>query len=148
MEAIWEWGIGVIVWLQQFRGPALDTLFNFFTLLGDEEFYLLLLPLLVWSVDFAWGARVGFIFLFSAFINSILKDGFADPRPYERNPGVKIGDAEGYGLPSGHAQLSAAVWGSLGLGAGRAWVWIAAAVMAGLGWPFRVSLARDFPTAC
>ena len=115
MEAIWQWGIGLIISLQQFRGPALDTLFNFFTLLGDEEFYLLLLPLLVWSVDFAWGARVGFIFLFSAFINSILKDGFAHPRPYERNPAVKIGDAEGYGLPSGHAQLSAAVWGTLGL---------------------------------
>src|SRR3990172_4824837 len=80
MEAIWQWGIGLIISLQQFRGPALDTLFNFFTLLGDEEFYLLLLPLLVWSVDFAWGARVGFIFLFSAFINSILKDGFAHPR--------------------------------------------------------------------
>src|SRR3970282_886468 len=131
MEAIWEWGIGVIVWLQQFRGPALDTLFNFFTLLGDEEFYLLLLPRHVVSVDFAWGARVGFIFLFSAFINSILKDGFAHPRPYERNPAVKIGDAEGYGLPSGHAQLSAAVWGTLGLWARRTWVWIAAAVHAG-----------------
>src|SRR3970282_138217 len=138
MEAIWEWGIGVIVWLQQFRGPALDTLFNFFTLLGDEEFYLLLLPLLVWSVDFAWGARVGFIFLLSAFVNSILKAGFAHPRPYERTPGVRIGDAEGYGLPSGHAQLSAAVWVSLGLWARRTWVWIAAAVMAGGGGPSRV----------
>src|SRR3972149_10702793 len=114
MEAIWQGGIGVIVWLQQFRGPALDTLFNFFTLLGDEEFYLLLLPLLFWSVDFAWGTRVGFIFLLSAFVNSILKDGFAHPRPYELNPAVQIGDAEGYGLPSGHAQLSPAVWGSLG----------------------------------
>src|SRR3972149_3590645 len=116
MEAIWQWGIGLIISLQQFRGPALDGLFTFFTFLGDEEFYLLLLPLLFWSVDFTWGARVGFIFLLSAFVNSILKDGFAHPRPYERNPGVKIGDAEGYGLPSGHAQLSAAVWGWRGRG--------------------------------
>ncbi len=146
MEVIWQWGIGGIISLQHFRGPALDGLFNLFTFLGDEEFYLLLLPLLFWSVDFAWGSRVGFIFLLSAFVNSIVKDGFAQPRPYELDPQVKIGDAEGFGLPSGHAQLSAAVWGTVALWARRPWVWIAAVVMTGMIGLSRIYLGVHFPT--
>ena len=146
MDAIWQWGIGLIVSLQQFRGPALDALFHFFTFLGGEEFYLILLPLLFWSVDFAWGSRVGFILLLSAFVNSILKDGFAHPRPFELNPGVKIGDAEGYGLPSEHAQLAAAVWGTLGVWARKRWVWIAAVAIAGLVGLSRIYLGVHFPT--
>jgi membrane-associated phospholipid phosphatase len=146
VEAIWQWGLGVIMLLQEVRTPALDAVFGFFSFMGEEEFYILLLPLLFWSVDFAWGARVGFIFLLSAFANSILKDAFRHPRPSDLNPGLQLGAGEGYGLPSGHAQLSAAVWGTVAVWARKTWVWAAAVALSGMIGLSRVYLGVHFPT--
>ncbi|MGH2452972.1 MAG: phosphatase PAP2 family protein [bacterium] len=146
MDAIWQWGLAVVIAVQRIFGPELDGVFRAFTFLGEEEFYLLLLPLFLWCVDFRLGARLGLIVLVSAFLNSILKDLFADPRPYELRSDVKLGGAEGYGLPSGHAQSSAAVWGSVAAWARRTWVWILSAVLAGGVGLSRIYLGVHFPT--
>ena len=74
MDAIWQWGLGLIHTIQLVHGPALDAFFKAITFLGEEEFFLILLPLVVWCVDFAVGARLAFAFLLSSYVNTGLKD--------------------------------------------------------------------------
>ncbi len=46
MEAVLQWGLGFIDIVQQMHGPILDNAFRTITVLGTEEFYLLLLTLI------------------------------------------------------------------------------------------------------
>jgi len=125
-----EWGLRVIAWFQQFS-PALDWPFRVFTFMGEEEFFLLLLPLVYWCLDRRTGARLTIAFLLCAYTNAVAKAMAALPRPPEYAPGrVKVlWDATGYGFPSGHTQSAVVVWGYLAAQARRRWVWILAAVM-------------------
>ncbi|MDR7402732.1 MAG: phosphatase PAP2 family protein [Armatimonadota bacterium] len=141
-----QWGLAVIVWLQQYRSPVLDAAMRGFTFIGDEEFYLALLPFLAWCVDFGMGMRVGAIFLLSVMVNSVLKDALMQPRPPDLKPSVKLVEADGYGLPSGHAQAAAAVWGTLGAWARTRWAWGLAATMTVLVGVSGGYLGVHFPT--
>jgi len=88
---------------------------KFFTFLGDEEFYLLIMPLLVWSVDYELGLRLGVMLMLSGSLNFFLKIGFHQPRPYWVSPKIKdlIAPMGSFGLPSGHSQNAASVFGLL-----------------------------------
>ncbi|MCK4722360.1 MAG: phospholipid phosphatase, partial [Dehalococcoidia bacterium] len=101
MEALLQWGLDLILAIQQIHGPVLDGIFRAITFMGEEEFYLILLPLLLWCVDFGLGARLGALFLLSSYLNFGLKDLLRQPRPFDLDPSVKLSSAEGYGLPSG-----------------------------------------------
>ena len=50
MEQLQELSFALILALQQ-MSPALDGVMNFFTFLGNIEFYLLIIPLIYWVVD-------------------------------------------------------------------------------------------------
>ena len=113
METTFEWGMEMILALQAAGGPAIESFFKAVTFMGEEYFYLLIVPILFWSVDAATGARVGFAFLISGYVNPILKDIFMQPRPYQINPEVSDHTVAGSGMPSGHAQSSIFVWGVL-----------------------------------
>lgn len=143
MEAVLQWGLDVITAVQ--NGPMLDSLFEFITTLGDEEFYLLLFPMLLWTIDFGFGIRLGIVYLLSAFINTALKDLFMQPRPCDLAP-VCRSDAYGYGLPSGHSQSAVVVWGILANRARRGWFWVLAVVTMLLIGFSRVYLGVHFPT--
>lgn len=146
MESIWQWGLSVIMWIQHSRAPALDAVMGWFTFMGDEEFYLLLLPFLLWCIDLGLGLRVGIIFLLSVVTNSVLKDALLQPRPFELDPSVKLAEAAGFGLPSGHAQSSTVVWGSIGAWAHNGWVWLLGISLIVLIGVSRVYLGVHFPT--
>lgn len=146
MDAVWQWGLGLIVTVQAIRGPAADALFQAISFLGEEEFYLLLFPTLLWCVDRRLGLRLGLVFLFSVYVNSIVKDVVAHPRPFELDPSVRIGEADGYGLPSGHAQAAAVIWCGLAVHYRRRWLWVAAILLAGAIGFSRVYLGVHFPT--
>lgn len=146
MEAIWQWGIDLIHTIQLVHGPTLDAIFKAITFLGEEEFFLILLPLMFWCVDFAVGARLAFVFLLSAYANTGLKDLFAHPRPFELDPTVKLHDAEGYGLPSGHSQSAVVVWGTIAVWFRKTWLWAVAVLLMVLIGFSRVYLGVHFPT--
>ncbi|ODS37226.1 MAG: hypothetical protein A7315_04300 [Candidatus Altiarchaeales archaeon WOR_SM1_79] len=97
MEDILNQGIDVIVAIQQVHGPMLDGVFRTITFMGGEEFYLLIVPLLFWCVDYKLGVRVAAIFLLSSYLNVGLKDLFQQPRPFDLNPGVQLSPAEATG---------------------------------------------------
>lgn len=117
------------------------------TFLGNEGFYLVLLPLVYWCVDKRTGARMTFLFLLSAYFNSAAKELVDQPRPFEYDSRVKpLVRAEGGGLPSGHTQHAVVVWGYLAMRFGSLWAW-ALAVLLMIGIPLsRLYLGVHFPT--
>ena len=146
MEAIWQWGLELIHTVQLVHGPVLDTIFKAITFIGEEEFFIILLPLILWCVDFAGGERVAFAFLLSPYVNTMLKDLFAHPRPFELDPVVKLHDAEGYGLPSGHSQNAVVLWGVIAAELRKTWLWIVAILLMVLIGFSRIYLGVHFPT--
>lgn len=146
MNGILDRGVSIILRLQQLH-PALDLPFIGFTLLGEEEFFMLMLPLLYWCSDRRTGARLGFIFLFSAWVNAVAKVIAGQPRPFEYDPRVlRIFAATGGGLPSGHTQSAVVVWGYLAAQFRRRWLWIVAAVFMVFIPLSRLYLGVHFPT--
>src|SRR4030042_3558272 len=113
MEPLLQWGLEVIRTIQQIQNPLLNSFFLFITSLGSGIFFLLVLPTLFWCVDYNLGMRVAVVCTISAFCNSFLKVLFSQPRPFNLEPSLGIGKAGGYGLPSGHAQGSIVLWGSI-----------------------------------
>jgi len=115
MEQIWQWGIDVIIVVQQIRSPFFDDFFRTLSFFGTLIFYMLFLPILYWCFDKKNAVRIFILFLISSWINSVMKDFINHPRPYNLNEAVKIGTTGGPGIPSGHAQQSLVVFGSLSL---------------------------------
>jgi len=146
MDRVLEWGVEVVLWFQQ-ASPQFDAFFAFFTLLGDEEFFLIALPLIYWSINRAVGVRLMIVFLASGLVNQVGKHLVAQPRPFQYDPRVEaIVDAGGYGIPSGHTQSAVVVWGFLGSVVRRAWFWAIAAVLIVLIPLSRIYLGVHFPT--
>ena len=114
------------------------------TFLGDEEFYLLALPLLYWAISRRLGVRLGVMLLVTAGLNGLLKLVFTTPRPSFLDPSLEVVEETSFGLPSGHAQNATAIWGLLAASL-RNWpVRIALIALIGLiGWS-RIHLGVHF----
>jgi len=146
VDPILEWGIEVIIAIQTIRSPALDVFFQGVTFLGDAEFYLLLAPIIIWSVNYRLGARLGILLLLSSSINEALKNLFMQPRPCEPRPDICIDQAEGYGIPSGHSQNAIVFWGVIAHWVSKAWAWVAAIILMLLIGLSRIYLGVHFPS--
>jgi membrane-associated phospholipid phosphatase len=146
MDPILEWGIEVIVAIQTVRSPALDAFFQGVTFLGNAEFYLLLAPIFIWSVNYRLGARLGILLLLSSYINAAIKNALMQPRPCEPRPEICIDQAEGYGIPSGHSQNAIVFWGVIAHWISRAWAWAAAILLMLIIGLSRIYLGVHFPT--
>ncbi len=145
MDPILDWGIHFIAELQT-NAPWLVAPARFFSFLGTEEFYLLLLPFLYWCVDVRLGLRVGVILTVSDSLNIFFKLLFHQPRPFWVSNRVRAFGVEGsYGLPSGHAQHGMAVWGTLAAAVRRRLRWLMAALIFLIGYS-RIVLGVHFPT--
>ena len=101
-------------------GRWLDFVMVAFTQLGNEMFYILVIPFLFWCVNKRIATVVGIAFLFSAAINDIAKFLFIRPRPNPENLAAGIAElnriyapVHSPGFPSGHAQSAVVFWGTL-----------------------------------
>ena len=127
-------------------GTWLEAPMRFFTFLGYENFFFLVLPLLYWSVDARVGLRVGLILVSSTALNAIFKLGFASPRPYWMSTQVQPLSMETtFGLPSAHAQNAIALWGIMAYDVRRRWAWIVAIALSFLIGLSRIYLGVHFP---
>lgn len=146
MQRMHEIEIPAILWLQQFS-PALDRIARAITFLGDEPFFLLVLPLVYWCIDRRIGARLALMLMLSGWTNGVLKSLFDLPRPAAVDHRVEeIRRARGGGLPSGHAQNTVVFWGFLAIALRKPVLWVAfaaAVVMVPLS---RLYLGVHFPS--
>jgi membrane-associated phospholipid phosphatase len=114
MDGLIQWGLGVVQWIQTFRNPAFDGFFSTINFLGEEDFYVLFLPLIFWCLHKALGIRLGAVLLCSMYLNQFLKDLFTTPRPHQYPNVWSPFKTAGYGIPSGHTQGATVFWGYLG----------------------------------
>ncbi len=119
------WGLDVILWFQSWRTPFVETLGLIFAFAGSEEFYLALLPLIYWCFDASLGRRLAALTLISFWANAWLKAWWQRPRPYFVSPEVRnVVTESSYGIPSGHAQGTTTLWGTIAWEVRRSWVTI------------------------
>ncbi len=146
MEAIFDWGVKVVLWFQQFS-PAMDMPFKAITFLGDEMFFMLLMPFIYWCIDRRTGARMIILFLCSAYVNAVVKVIAQQPRPFAYDSRVQqISTAGSGGFPSGHTQGAVVVWGYLVSVYRKTWLWILAGMLMVLIPMSRIYLGVHFPT--
>jgi membrane-associated phospholipid phosphatase len=146
MDNIISSGIEIILWIQGL-GIWLTPIMKFFTFLGNQEFYLIVAPIILWCIDSTLGFRLGLFLMISGLLNSALKIAFHGPRPYWFSNKINvIGSAENsFGVPSGHAQNAVVVWGTLAVRIKKTWFWVVAIfviLMIGIS---RLYLAVHFP---
>jgi membrane-associated phospholipid phosphatase len=140
------WGADVIVWVQSFSNDWLNAVFGALTFLGNEEFYLLLLPLIYWCVHKGIGVRLGYLSLLSAWVNDVIKYLFKIPRPASLDARIrKLAEEIGPSFPSGHAQNAVVNWGYLAYRLSKTVLWAGAVILIlGIGLS-RIVLGVHFP---
>ncbi len=130
MDVLIQNGINWIIAIQSLGG-WLEVPMQFFSFLGTQDFFFLVLPLVYWSINAQLGLRVAFILIASVTVNYCGKLWFAGPRPYWISGDVRAFSAEtSFGIPSGHAQNAVGVWGMLASGVRKRWAWVAALTLA------------------
>ena len=95
--------VELLLSLQSISSPLLDQVMRGISFLGEELFYLALLVFLYWRVSRKLSIRLAIVTLLSLYVNFLLKDFFALPRP--AGTGLRIlEETTDFSFPSGHAQ--------------------------------------------
>ncbi|MCS1408046.1 MAG: hypothetical protein M2R45_01211 [Verrucomicrobia subdivision 3 bacterium] len=123
-----------IIWFQR-TGAPVHWLLRALSEFGPSTGFGVLLSGLYWCWDYSAMSRVWFVNLTCSWLTGILKLSFHTLRPYWIEPEIKgLTHASGFGMPSGHSLVAAAVWGELGRHWHRLKVWIlCGGLIAGVG---------------
>ncbi len=127
-------------WVLPLRSEYLTPVFLFFTNLGALNAYILIILLMAWLWHQEFIDRMLPWIGVSIISNSWLKAFFTDPRPDAlfRLPDYS---ANGFGMPSGHAQLAVMFWGAVALELARTKS-SRGLIVAALGTAFMISFSR------
>ncbi len=121
MQAVREWGIDFIVFIQSFQSTGLDQFFHATTQFGGAA-YLVLVPLLIWCIAPRLGLRAALAMLVAQFIVMVMKDLFGQPRPFLVDTRILSDGEWGLSFPSGHAQGAMVYYGLIAVFVARRWV--------------------------
>jgi membrane-associated phospholipid phosphatase len=128
MDELLQAQIALILAIQSI--PGLTGIARIFTFLGEEQFFIVLLPLIYLSVNSVLGVRLAYVLLTGASVNYLAKLTFHMPRPYWINTNVQYFVEEAsYGIPSGHAQNATVVWLFLASVIRKTWFWVVAVLL-------------------
>lgn len=110
--------------IQLLSNPIMDYIFIAITMLGSSGFYFLVLPAFYWCINKRFGLKLSVILISSIYVNTIVKEVTMVQRPIGY-PGIKsifTQSAGGYSFPSGHAQGSTTLWGTLMIHYKKKWL--------------------------
>lgn len=115
--------------------------------LGEEEFFLLLLPLVYLSLDATTGVRLAVLLLLNLTVSSLCRLVLHLPHPYWIEPHVQaFATSRDYSFPASHVQSATVIWLFLATVWQRTWTWVAALLLVLLVSLARVYLGVHFPT--
>ncbi len=113
MESLRNLEIAITIFFQSMGGWIILPM-RLFTFLGQEEFFLLIMPAIFWCVDAVLGLRVGIMLMLAQSVNGFFKLAFHGPRPFWVDTRIRPYMVEtSFGIPSGHSETAASVWGLL-----------------------------------
>jgi len=139
MDFINQVEIPIVLFLQSL-GEWLKTPMLAFTFLGQEEFFMALLPFLYWCVDARLGLQFAAMTVFSNLGVNILKLSIRMPRPFWVSAEVQPWTAEtSFGMPSGHATTAGSIWGVLAVYLRKKWTTIVILILI-----FLIGISRVF----
>jgi len=145
MDSILEIGIQFILFLQGF-GDWIVSSMKLITFMGDEEFFLLITPILFWCVDTTVGIRTAVMLMLSTGIYNYGKWILRGPRPFWVSTDVRPYIFESsFGVPSGHSQNAVTVWGTIAMSFREKWLWIVSVILMFLIGMSRIVLSAHFP---
>ncbi|PYE54971.1 phosphatase PAP2 family protein [Deinococcus yavapaiensis] len=103
------------------------------TQFGSDYAFIVLMGVYIFFVNPRGARDFGVWFSLSLFTNGLLKTVLDEPRPFQVDASIASDAAKdtagGPGFPSGHAQISATIWGSMALAARNRVFWGVAAVL-------------------
>lgn len=94
--------------LQELQSRLLTIIFQVFTFLGDDEFFMLFIPVIYWTISKTSGIKLAMVLLFSSMFTFLLKDMTQLPRP-----DIGVHSLTDNTFPSGHTLTAVTVWGYL-----------------------------------
>ena len=119
----------VLIAIQKLSTPFLDGFFKAITTIGHEYAYIVILLYVYWCVDRRIGHRAAILLLFSMWLNGLVKELVASPRPSPAQGVRVLVHEESYSFPSGHAQGGVTLWGYLAWSFGSRLFWTFAVVL-------------------
>jgi membrane-associated phospholipid phosphatase len=110
-----ESGIGtdIVAWFQGLGSPVIGYILSPLHFIGGQYGYLVLLPVVYWSISKYHGKRLMILSLGTSLVSQYLKLIFARPRPFQVSPDriSPTFEQTGYGIPSGHTIFATAISG-------------------------------------
>lgn len=101
----------------------LDPVLQFFAFLGQPEFSLLIIPVIIWCINRHHGIRLLLLISISGAICEIIKILVHSPRPYWVSFEVQaLSHYPSFGFPSGHAQNAVIFFGYIAAWMRKKWV--------------------------
>jgi len=141
-------GYSAFHWVATWANPGFDVFFRIITDLGSHALYYLVCAPLFWVVDRRQASLLFLLVLISAYLNTVVKLGFATPRPdpaLARVMDLRPFEAKNPSFPSGHTQGAVVFWAFLAVWVARRWMSAVAFVMVSLVAFSRVYLGAHFP---
>jgi membrane-associated phospholipid phosphatase len=113
-------GEDIVNSLHIFAGSWLDLFMATVTQLGNQMFYVIILPIAYWTWEKKTTLKIGAVFLISAVFNDSFKELYGNPRPDParlldgiRELNLAYIPHNSPGFPSGHTQGAVTFWGSV-----------------------------------
>lgn len=122
----------MLKWIQSIRNPALDHLFTWITVLGEDYFAIAVLCAILWCVNKKSGYLIGFAYLTSWIFNFSIKQVFKVPRPFVLDKSIipiRPETATGFSFPSGHTQSISSLSTSIATVFQKKWLYAAGTIL-------------------